>query len=456
MINNEFILQSTDGELISGNTGIEYLGISIDSRRIKNNDLFIAIKGENHDGHYFIKEALDNGAAGAVIEQLPADLNNYGTKCIIKVRSTIIALGQLANSWRKKFSNLKVICITGSNGKTTTKEMAYSILSVKNETLKNSGNLNNQIGLPLTLLKLGKQHKICITEIGMNDFGEIRYLTDIAEPDIGTITNVGRAHLENLLTVEGVAKAKGELVERFNQQNTFIINSDDKNITGLAAKVDCNKIMYSMENKNAEIHAENIVNENLESIKFNIVINDQSVPIKIKGIGKHNVMNALCAAGIAHSLGYSQDEIKEGFESYKPVDMRLEIIDTPHGFKIINDSYNANPDSMIRALEELSSLKNNNKIIAVLGDMLELGEYSSSEHMNIGEYIKTLCIDMVITYGDLSKNINKSLNSKIENLHVDTHEQAAQLLIENAGATDIVLLKGSRGMKMENTIKFLY
>ena len=456
MINTEFIIKSTDGQLISGSPDIDFRNITIDSRRVKENDLFIAIRGESHDGHDYINEAFENGAAGAVVDKSAGNLDDTGTRSIIKVSSTVAALGRIANAWRNKFPKLKVICITGSNGKTTTKEMTYSILSVKNNTLKNTGNLNNQIGLPLTLLKLDKHHRLCVSEIGMNDFGEISYLTKIAEPDIGAITNIGRAHLEKLITVEGVAKAKGELVRDFTHDNTFIVNTDDKHIAGLAESIDCTQIKYSLNNKDCDIHAENIICDDLESIGFDLVIKGKSVPVQLKGIGKHNVMNALCASGIAYSLGYSLDEIKEGFENYRPVDMRLEVIETPQGFKIINDSYNANPDSMSSALRELSSLKNDNRIIAVLGDMLELGKNSSLEHKNIGEYIKTLDIDMVITYGELSRNINESLNNRVKNLHVDSHEQAALMLIENAGTGDIALLKGSRGMQMENTIKFLY
>lgn len=456
MINTEFILKSTGGNLLSGNKDTEYQGISIDSRRVRENDLFIAIKGKNHDGHEFIGEAFSNGAAGAVIDKTVEISDEYNDRNIVSVSSTTVALGKIANTWRKSFPKLKVVCITGSNGKTTTKEMTYSLLSVRNRTLKNTGNLNNQIGLPLTLLKLDKQHKHCVSEIGMNDFGEIEYLTGIAEPDIGAITNIGRAHLEKLITVEGVAKAKGELVRDFGPENTFVVNLDDKHLAALAATIDCNQISYSLNNKDADIYAENINTDELESIRFDLVIRGSSVPIILKGIGKHNVMNALCASGIAYSLDYTLEEIKAGFESYKPVNMRLEVIETPQGFKIINDSYNANPDSMSSALKELSSLRNNNKTIAVLGDMLELGKNSSLEHKNIGEYIKTLNIDMVITYGNLSMNINETLNGDIKNLHVETHEQAAKLLIENAGTDDIVLLKGSRGMQMENTIKFLY
>ena len=456
MINTEFILNATGGELLTGNSAVDFAGITIDSRRVKENDLFIAIKGENHDGHDFINEAFESGAAGAVIDSDSENADGINQGNVIKVNNTTEALGRIANAWRKNFPKLKVICITGSNGKTTTKEMTHSLLSVKNKTLKTTGNLNNQIGLPLTLLKLDKSHKICVSEIGMNDFGVISYLTRIAEPDIGAITNIGRAHLEKLITVEGVAKAKGELVEDFNNSNTFIVNTDDKHIRGLAENIDCNQVSYSLEGNEADIHAENIETGSLESIKFDLVIRGKSIPVNLKGIGKHNVMNALCASGIAFSLGYTLEEIRDGFENYRPVDMRLEVIETPQGFKIINDSYNANPDSMSSALRELSGLKNGNRIIAVLGDMLELGENRALEHKNIGEFIKTLNIDMVITYGDLSKNINEILGSVVANRHVDTHEQAAQVLMENAGNSDIVLLKGSRGMQMENTIKYLY
>lgn len=456
MINTEFILKATKGDLLNGNTGIDFAGITIDSRRVKENELFVAIKGENHDGHDFIDEAFRNGAAGAVVEVIPEDKQNSYTGDLIRVNSTTEALGRIANAWRKTFPKLKVICITGSNGKTTTKEMTYSLLSVKNKTLKNTGNLNNQIGLPLTLLKLDKSHRMCVSEIGMNDFGEISYLTEMAEPDIGAITNIGRAHLEKLGTVEGVAKAKGELVKDFNSENTFIVNMDDKHIRAIAEHTNCNKLSYSLEDKDTDIHAENINTESMELIRFDLVIREESIPVKLKGIGKHNVMNALCASGIAYSLGYSLEDIRDGFENYKPVNMRLEVIETPQGFKIINDSYNANPDSMSSALRELSGMKNENRIIAVLGDMLELGKNSSSEHRSIGEYINTLNIDMVITYGELSKNINESLNQSVVNKHVDTHQKAANYLIENASANDIVLLKGSRGMQMENTIKYLY
>ncbi|MGI9534928.1 MAG: UDP-N-acetylmuramoyl-tripeptide--D-alanyl-D-alanine ligase [Thermodesulfobacteriota bacterium] len=456
MFEQEFILKSTTCELITSKTISNFNGISIDSRRIMPGDLYIAIKGENFDGHDFINEAFEKGANGVILEYIPADLNLNREKTVIKVSSTVEALGNIANAWRNRFEKLKVVCITGSNGKTTTKEITASILSVKKKVLKNSGNFNNHVGLPLTLLKLDDNFDICVAEIGMNDFGEIRYLTDIAEPDVGVITNIGRAHLEKLQTLEGVAKAKGELVEKFGKNNCFIVNMDDPYISDIASDLDCKKVCYSLENKGFDIYAENLKNNGLESISFTLVINNETVNTRIRGIGTHNVMNALCASGIAYSLGYSRDEIREGIERYSPIYMRLEIIETPQGFKIINDSYNANPDSMSNALKELSKLKNDNNLIAVLGDMLELGSSSSDEHRKIGEYIKNLNIDFVITYGNDSKYINKEVEGNIDNIHVETHQEAAKYLIEKAKDKDFVLLKGSRGMKMENTIKFLY
>ena len=454
--NQEFILESTGGTLLSGSADVQYEGLSIDSRRIGPGDLFVAIRGENFDGHDFVMQAVENGASGALVEssgQYESSGKEFST---IKVDSTVKALGRIANAWRKSFKKLKVVCITGSNGKTTTKEMASNILSMKKEVLKSTGNENNQIGLPLTLLKLNSNHNICVAELGMNDFGEISYLAEIAEPDIGAITNIGRAHLEKLITLEGVARAKAELVQNFDDTKTFIVNRDDPFITAISENINSKKVTYSIEDTGCDLYAQNIETDGLESIAFDLHIQQKPVSVRIRGMGMHNVMNALCASAISHALGFSPEEIQAGLENYSPVYMRLEIIEAPQGFNIINDSYNANPDSMSKALFELSKLKNNNKLIAVLGDMLELGSSSAEEHRKIGNYINELNLDYVITYGDNTKFINQELRPGIEGVHVDSHQQAAQLLIEKAGEKDFVLLKGSRGMKMENTIKFLY
>ncbi len=456
MFEREFIIRSSGCEVVSDRSAAGYFNdISIDSRKIVSGDLFIAIRGDKFDGHDFINEAFEKGAAGVILERVPEELKMKDNKTIMKVRSTAEALGQMANTWRNRYRKLKVVCITGTNGKTTTKEITAGILSVKKKVLKNQGNLNNHLGLPLTLLKLNDSHDICVAEIGMNDFGEIRQLTSMAQPDIGAITNIGRGHLEKMKTLEGVAKAKGEMIEKFGRDNDFIVNVDDPYISIMASGLNCRKITYGLSSKSADIHADNIRSRGTEAITFDLIINGRSEEARIKGFGTHNVMNALCASAIACSLGYSLEEIVEGIKTYEPVSMRLEIIQTDHGFRIINDSYNANPTSMSSALTELSRLKNDNKVIAVLGDMLELGSDSGSEHKEIGRHIKNLNIDMVITYGERSKLINEELEGEVDNLHVETHEEAARILVANAENNDFILLKGSRGMKMENTIKFL-
>lgn len=456
MIKQNFITKSTKGKIVKGPSEAQYSGISTDSRRILEGELFIPIEGEKFDGHNFIVDAFEKGASGTLCESTPEEILKYENKSVIKVDSTIYSLEEIARHFRNSFKNLKVVCITGSNGKTTTKEMTASILSVNNNVLKNTGNLNNNIGLPLTLLKLNEKNNYCVAEIGMNDFGEIRRLTEIANPDVGAITNIGRAHLEKLLTLEGVAKAKGELVEKFDNNNTFIVNADDDWVKKISDSVECKKISYGLKSYDVDIKAQNIKTDGLSSISFEVQLPESKFKTHIRGIGIHNVLNALCASSIAYSFGCSSDEIQAGLERYSPSYMRLEIMESPQGYKIINDSYNANPDSMTKALEELSRLKNGNKTIAILGDMLELGTNSSNEHRQIGEIIKNLGIDLVITYGEFSKNILDGLSSQIIGQHADTHDDAAKILLDKALPGDIVLIKGSRGMKMEEVIKLLF
>lgn len=456
MIDLKFIVESTGGELITGESNKSFNSVSTDSRRILEGQLFFAIRGENFDGHTYVKEAIEKGAAGAVVEKDPNGTEIYKNATLIKVDSTVRALGDLANAWRKKFRKLKVVCITGSNGKTTTKEMTHSILSIRYSVLKNSGNFNNNIGLPLTLLKLEDTHDICVAEIGMNDFGEIRELTNIADPDIGAITNIGRAHLEKLGDLEGVAKAKGELVENFDKDKTFIVNNDDPYTRQIAHGVNCRKVYFGTQSDKNDISARNIRQEGTRSISFDLVTGDKTLNVRIRGIGKHNVLNSLCAASIAYSLGITPEEIQAGLERYTPAHMRLEILESPQGYTIINDSYNANPDSVSRALEELASLKNNNKTIAVLGDMLELGATSAREHRMIGEMINDLKIDYTICIGKFSKCIKEGITDRSRVFHTDSHQDATSMLINIAKKGDIILVKGSRGMAMEKIIQNLF
>ena len=446
----DFILNSTNAKLLTGDRGSVFSGISTDTRKIRKDEIFFALKGENFNGENFIEEAFNKGASGAVVEN--AVLENVGNKVLIEAPSTLKALGDLASAWRMSFPDLKLAAITGSNGKTTTKEMTWSIVSLKHNTLKNTGNFNNLIGLPLTLFELNSNYTAVVVEVGMNDFGELERLAEIARPDIGTITNIGHAHLEKLGGLDGVAKAKGELVQNFTEDNIFVVNLDDPRVEKIANNLNCQKITYGINSKNAMISANNIESSDFSSITFNMNIKGQEFPVRINGIGLHNVMNSLCAAGIALSLGCNIDQIKEGLERFTPTHMRLEVLDTPYGFKVINDTYNANPDSMKRAIDELARLKGEGRAIAVIGDMLELGEGSEYEHQGIGKYLSSSGVDDLIVYGRFSQ---QTLQGAGNGTQVSTHDEAAKLLVELAKPGDLVLVKGSRGSRMENVIKRL-
>lgn len=455
MLELDFVLNSLNGRLLSKSDNVEFPGVSTDSRRIRKGELFFALCGSRFDGHDFIQDAFERGAGGAVVEK-PVAFPKLNKFVLIQVPSTLKALGDLALAWRKRFTDTKIAAITGSNGKTTTKEMASSILSLRFSVLKNSGNLNNLIGLPLTLLKLKSEHRVAVVELGMNDFGEIRRLSEITLPDVGAITCIGKAHLEKLGSVEGVARAKGELVESFTDRHTFVVNLDDPWIQKIASGVRCRKITFGIESKGVDISAKDIQPVGLSAIKFRIIIEGKEIPLRIRGIGCHNVMNALCATGIAVSLGCDTHEVQAGLERFVPAYMRLEVIDTPFGFKVINDAYNANPDSMRKGIEELVRLKGEGRAIAVLGDMLELGDKSESEHIGLGEFLVDKGVDFVIAYGNYGTSLLKGTGGRIGGVLATTHEEAAEVLIEYARPGDLVLIKGSRGVRMENVIQKLF
>ena len=453
----DFLLKSTGGRLFGGKMPLGAAGISTDSRKIMKNQLFVAIKGENFDGHDYVPEVLSKGCAGAVMERYPREMAKHGCGALIKVRSTKKALLDMARHWRNSFPRLKVAAVTGSNGKTTTKNMTRSILSVSDETLATSGNFNNQIGLPLTLLKLEKRHAMCVVEMGMNSFGEIRTLAECASPQTGTITNIGNAHLEKMKTLEGVARAKGELVENLGADDTFCVNADDPWVAKIAEGARCGKISYGIRNPDAFIRADDIRREGLESVEFTMRVGNRSAKTRIRGMGVHNVMNALSAAALAHSLGCGMNEILAGLEKYVPESMRLEVIGTRFGFRIINDTYNANPDSVRAALGELAGHKTDGtRTVAVLGDMLELGERSRREHEKIGEFVSKLGVDMVVAVGEFSGALLSAAGNETECRAAADHGEVADILAESCGPDDLVLLKGSRGMKMEEIIKKLY
>jgi UDP-N-acetylmuramoyl-tripeptide--D-alanyl-D-alanine ligase len=453
MLGLDFVLNSTKGKLVSGRAHGHFSGVSTDSRNISDGEIFFALKGDNHDGHEYVDEALKKGAGGAVIEE--GSRAHDGGKSVIQVPSTLRALGDLACEWRKSFPELRLAAITGSNGKTTTKEMAWSILSRRYRTLRNTGNFNNLIGLPLTLFRLDASYKAAVVELGMNDFGEIRRLAEIALPDTGAITNIGRAHLEKLGGIEGVARAKGELVEGFRGDNVFVVNADDQRIVEIAQNTGCRKITYGIKSGEADVTARDIRQQGFTGISFRMSALGEEFPVRLSGIGTHNVMNALCASSIALSFGCGKDEIAEGLGDFSLPPMRLEVLETDAGFRVINDTYNANPDSMRSAVNELMSLKGGGRAIAVLGDMLELGEESGGEHFALGEYLSVSGVDYVVAFGSFGRTLLEGAGDKTNRFYAESHEDAARLVREVAKPGDLVLVKGSRGMRMEEVTKRL-
>ena len=451
------VLKITGGKLLHGSLSASFKNISTDSRTIKPEELFIALKGEHFDGHNFIHQVYKNGVNGVIVKRSSLEEKGWdGEWTVIEVDDTLKALGDIAHFWRMKHS-IPIVGITGSNGKTTTKEMIGSILEIPFNILKTEGNFNNLIGLPLTLLKLSEKDEIAVLEMGTNARGEIKRLSEISVPDVAVITNIGQAHLQGLLSVEDVREEKGELFKILREDSFAIINQDDPMVLKLAAECRCRKIGFSMREE-AELMAKDVSISDSGKVSFRLAAEDKDAVINLPLYGVFNVYNALAAAGVAQSLGVGLEIIKEGLERFKPLPGRMEIMELD-GYTIINDTYNANPNSMEQALKTLTGLKRTGRTIAVLGDMLELGEFSKSAHIQIGSMVSGLGIDYLFTLGEDSVNIAMAafeggMNKK--NIYVEKEYRniTAKLrtMITNG---DCVLVKGSRSMKMELIVKEL-
>jgi len=435
---------------------MEIKGISIDSRTIKKGELFVAIKGARFDGHDFVPEVIKNGAWGALVDRSELE-TKYSSLCglrnILPVEDTIFALQEMSQMHRKKFA-IPVIGITGSNGKTTTKEMLASILKQKGSVLKNEGNLNNHIGVPLTLLKIDARHMSAVVEMGMSALGEIDTLARLASPDVGVITNIGPAHLEFLGTTDLVAQAKAELLGNLKTDGIAVLNADDQYFTVLRNKYDGRVLSFGIENK-ADVSASRI-QQGKDFTDMTIEAADVRADVRLPAVGKHNVYNALAAAAAATAVGVPLDAVKHGLEDFSPVAMRSELKQVK-GRTVLADYYNANPGSVKAALETLISLRAGRKAVAVLGDMLELGDSAADAHREVGRLAAHLGVDVLITMGPLAVYINEGAveagmpeNRVIE---AGSHAEAAARLREQSKNGDAVLIKGSRGIKMEKILE---
>jgi len=426
--------------------------VSTDSRTVAAGDLFVAIRGERFDGHSFIDEVFRHGALAAVVDY-KSDLAPFAGKPFLVVENTVRALGAVARMHRQKFK-IPVLAVAGSNGKTTTKDMIAAVLKKKMNVLSTEGNLNNHIGVPMTMLRLTKKHKAAVIEIGTNHPGEIEYLCSILQPTHGLITNIGREHLEFLHSIEGVAQEEGALFSFLRQKKGgAFINADDPHVRTVARRMK-RTITYGFRASKADVSGA-ILSTNqsgCNTISFS-ARGKKTHKISLRVPGEHNAMNALAATAVGYSFRVSEKVIAGALSHFHPTEKRMQTLNLG-GVMVLNDTYNANPDSMIAAVQTLDRAVVRGKKIAVLADMLELGDQSEAEHARVGTEIAHLGVDYVLTFGQYARFIHEECGNK-QAVHYDHKNMLAEYLAELITAGDAVLVKGSRGMRMEDIVMFL-
>lgn len=464
------VLLATGGRLASGKAGRSasqvkaeapfFRSISTDSRTITPGDIFLALSGENFDGFTFTSQAIKLGASGLIVDR---PLDPAPPLPVVIVADCLRALGDLAAYRRGLIKDMKVLAITGSSGKTTVKEMTASILSQCGKTIKTQGNFNNLIGLPLSLLPVNYRHDFAVMEMGMNAPGEIARLTEIADPDIACITNVHPAHLAGLGSIEGVARAKGELFAGCRGSATLVVNLEDPLIRKMVRKSRKKMISFGFR-REATVRATRLAALRQGGLAFTLNLGGLTKRVALRTIGKHNVLNALAAAAGAYAAGADIDKIVAGLEAFAPGTNRLGICQLPCGLQVINDSYNANPASMNAALATVAMIKGSARTVAVLGDMLELGDFSAEAHATLGSLVAQHGFNYLYAVGDYAAVMvaaaQKAGMTANRTKHcADKAEAAAhiqKLLSEgNLQKNDIILVKGSRGMRMEQVIAAL-
>jgi UDP-N-acetylmuramoyl-tripeptide--D-alanyl-D-alanine ligase len=448
-MNRLSILQIVDlanARLEHGDGALVVEKISTDSRTIKPGELFVALRGENFDGHKFVEDVAKNGAAGAMVD--PGWNGNVPAKfAIIRAADTLVAYQTLAANYRRSLG-LKVICITGSNGKTSTKDFTAAVLSRKFRVTKTDGNFNNQVGLPRTILEANSEHEIGVWEIGMNHPGEVAPLAKIAAPNAAIITNIGIAHIEFMGTREAIAQEKGALVEHVDLSGTVILNGDDEFTPRIAARSRAKVVLAGL--TNGQIHADE-VSQSAEGTDFTILEGAHRCRAQLPVPGLHMVQNALLAVAAGRVFGLSLEECATGLASAPLTKARLQIKEI-NGVQFIDDSYNANPDSMKAALRTLVELDSDGKRIAVLGQMGELGPEAERGHREVGECAAELRIDRLIALDETIADAARKAGLEHVDLARSTSE-AADLLGNVAAAGDLVLIKGSRAARTERVME---
>lgn len=436
------------GGTVIGDADVRIFGISTDSRSIPEHGLYLPIIGERFDGHDFIAAAVQNGAA-AVVSDRDADCGVP----VLRVEDTRRALLALAGGYRSLF-DIPVVGVTGSVGKTTTKEMIASVLSQKLDTLYTQGNLNNEIGMPLTVFRMEESTQAAVLEMGMNHFGEISRMTAQAQPTIGVITNIGTSHIEYLGSREGICRAKLELLEGLRAGGTAVLCGDEPLLWEKRNALGVNTVYFGIQNPQAQVTADSIVLSD-DKVSFTVRAFDKCFDAEVNAAGQHNVLNALAATAVGLLCGLSTEEIAAGLAAFRSVGMRQRIYQQD-GFTIFADCYNASPDSVEASLAVLRDLRVEGRRIAVLGGMRELGDYAQEGHSRCGR-CAAQCADAMYLYGDGAEDYRRgALESgmKAECIRIfDSHEALAQALRQDAAPGDALLFKGSRYWAMEQALE---
>ena len=448
------VMQATNAVLKKITSASIFGGVTTDTRKVEEGMLFVALKGEKFDGHDFIAEAAKKGAIGAIVNK-DYDVSRLEDVeiDILAVNDTLKAYQDLAKLWRSKFS-IPVIGITGSNGKTTTKDLTAAVLSGKWNVLKTQANFNNEIGLPMTLLQLNKSYDVAVVEMGMRGLGQIKLLTDIAKPTIGVITNVGETHMELLGSIENIAKAKSEMAQAIEIDGKVVLNADDEHVAKMHEVTKARPIYFGI-NHAADVKAFNVKTVGEGKTEFDAFIGENMAHFTLNMLGIHNVYNCLAALAVGYACGLTIEEMQKGLASFKPTAMRFEYKKVGD-FNVINDAYNASPMSTKAALSNLAKVTDGRKIL-VMGDMFELGSVEVKAHEDIAVQAKEAGISIIVTRGTLTQNTaRKAREIGIPEVYeCANHEEAVAILKKVLQKDDTVLFKGSHGMHMEKIIELL-
>ncbi len=450
------IIEFTKGRMPAKAEERSFLRVNTDSRTAGADDLFVALRGPNFDGHLFVEDALEKGVAGVVVESPPAEaiMRKY-KPIVIEVSDSLQALGDMAAGWRRKFST-PVGVLTGSNGKTTTKEMTVAILRLCFSCLWSPGNFNNRIGLPLTLLTLRPEHERVVLEMGMNEPGEIRALTRIAGPDVGALLNIGPAHLERFSSIEAIAAAKAEMLDELPSDAVFIYNQEDFRLCAIAQRWPGPKRSFGLSPGCDVRLIEAVEKEFSQTIQMEI--HGHVISTELQLPGRHNISNALAAAALSFSLGVSRDAIQEGVARFRPISGRF-VLRRHQDFILVDDCYNANPGSMQSALETLQRISGEADRILVLGDMLELGTFSRQAHLELGRRAVLAQPSLLCITGDFAQWVKQAAEEEgfpPERIVLFKEADAvAEKILSRLQGGEWILVKGSRGMTLERVVAAL-